>query len=225
MTKVARDDGDPVELGALSFPGLDAERRAVLDAVGDDRARRGPTTPARELYRGVMLDAAMAGLTPAAERRADDWIVYVSALWGALRPGDQVPDYRLHMCDRPDGPGHLVQYWQQPLAGVLPLLAGDGLIVDFRASEYLLAWRPTGELVERWVMIKPVKDATFERGAGGSATRAVRGEVLRRILLDDTEPRTPEQLAGALDGPFRVQLRPPSDANQPYELRVLRLEP
>ena len=203
MTKVARDDGDPAELGTLSFQGLDAQRRAVLDAVGDDRVRRGPTTAARDLYRGVMLDAAMDGLTPAAERRADDRVVYVSALWGALRPADRVPDYRLHMCDRPDGPGHLVQFWQQPLAGVLPVARrrrSHRRLPRIRVPARVAADRRSR--ASAGSSIKPVKDATFERGAGGSATRAVRGEVLRRILLDDSEPRTPEQLADALTGHF-----------------------
>ncbi len=222
MTKSPAPDGDPVEFDALSFPELAAARMSVLAVTAPPGLAIAPTTPARRLYRGMLLDTALDGLPPEALRRADEQLVYVSGLWGAVRPSDELPDYRVHLCERPAGLGHLVQYWQEPLATVLPSAAGDGLIVDFRSSEYVLAWRPTGELAERWVGIKPVRDSTFERGSGGSMARIVRGLVLHRILGDGLEAADPAELAAALEPYFSVQLREPSARLLPWELRVVQ---
>lgn len=222
MTKTPTDAGDPVALDALSFPALAPARAAVLDAIGRPTLRVAPTTPAAELYGGMLLDAALDGLSPDGLRRAREQIVYVSAVWGAVRTTDWLPEYRLHMCDRPEGLGHLVQYWQRPLATVLPDAAGDGLIVDLRSSEYLLAWRPTEGLAERWVSLKPVRDASFERGSGGSTARIVRGLVLHRILREGLDAADPVELAAALEAHFAVQLRPPTDSRHPWELRVVQ---
>ncbi|HWH98090.1 MAG TPA: peroxide stress protein YaaA, partial [Pseudolysinimonas sp.] len=115
MTKSPASRGDPVELGELSFPELGRERIAVLDAIAQPRLRSAPTTPARELYGGNLLKTALGDLSPEAEQRADEQLVFVSGLWGAVRPIDELPDYRVHMCERPAGLGHLVQYWQEPL--------------------------------------------------------------------------------------------------------------
>ena len=222
MTKSPTPGGVPVDLGELSFPELQSERVAVLDAAAPRGIRVAPTTPARELYGGNLLKTALAGLSPEALRRVDEWVVYVSGLWGAVRPSDELPDYRVHMCERPAGLGHLVQYWQEPLESVLPAAAGDGLIVDVRAAEYLLAWRPTAAFADRWVGLKPVRDASFAKGSDSSTSKTVRGLVLRRILSDGLDPSDPAGFATALEPHFRVQLRPPVDHLHPWELRVVQ---
>ena len=84
--------GDPAKArGVLSLPpGLagDVERNAPLWAA--------PTVPVSRLYTGVLYDAPdLASLDEAAHRRAAGSLVVVSALWGALRPSDRVPPYRL----------------------------------------------------------------------------------------------------------------------------------
>ena len=67
----------------------------------------------------------------------------ISALWGALRLDDRIPAYRLNMCGRLPGLGHLPDVWRAPLGDVLHAAAGRRLVVDFRSSEYATAWRPT----------------------------------------------------------------------------------
>lgn len=222
MTKSPSGSGDPVDLGTLSFPQLEANRSRVLSAVAPPGLRVAPTTQAIDLYRGMLLDAALDGASAGARHRAARQLVYVSALWGAVRPTDWLPEYRLHMCERPAGLGHLVQYWQEPLASVLPEVAGDGLILDLRSSEYLHAWRPRDAYTDRWVALKPVRDASFESGSGGSTARIARGRVLHRILNDGMMPRDPVELADALEPAFRVQLRPPAAPQLPWELRFVQ---
>jgi len=222
MTKSPAPGGDPVELGDLSFPQLRAERLAVLDSIAAPSLRVSPTTPARQLYGGKLLKTALEGLPVEAKQRADDQIVYVSGLWGAVRPTDELPEYRVHMCERPEGLGHLVQYWQGPLGAVLPDAAGEGLIVDLRSAEYLLAWRPNAELAERWVGLKAVRDGSFEKGSDSSTSKTVRGRVLHRILSDGLDATDPAGLAAGLEPHFRVQLRPPTDHLHPWELRVVQ---
>lgn len=217
MTKTPSAAGPPVDLDALSFPELNPQRIEVMDAAFPT-LRVAPTTPARSLYGGPLLRTAFDGLEPDGRARAEADLLYVSAIWGLVRPSDELPNYRAHMCDRPPGVGHLVDYWQPHLASVLPRVASDQLVVDFRAAEYLQAWRPSDPA--RWVTIKPVRDEHFERGSGGTATRMVRGLVLRRILTDGGAATDPEGLAAALDPWFRVQLRPPSGASRSWELRV-----
>ena len=57
-----------------------------------------PAVTAAELYTGVLYDALdLPSLDPVARRRAGRWLVVVSALYGALRPGDKVAPYRLSM--------------------------------------------------------------------------------------------------------------------------------
>jgi cytoplasmic iron level regulating protein YaaA (DUF328/UPF0246 family) len=196
MTKAPSAAGDPVELGALSFPELTDAREHVIERT-NPRLRIAPTAPARDLYRGALLTTAMRDV----EDQADDVLVYISALWGAVRPRDDLPEYRLTMYDWGHRDGGLVRYWREPLAAVLPT---DEFIVDFRTEDYLEVWQPEPEL---HVRIKPVRDATFERGSEGTTTRQVRGRVLQRILLDGLRPKSAEELAEQLEPHFKVQLR------------------
>ena len=220
-TQATPGSGDPVEFDRLSYPALTSARSAVLDASGASNLRIIPAVPAIDLYGGMLLDAALEGLDAAGRQRAHDWVVLVSAAWGALRLHDRVPADRIDMCDRPPGLGHLVQYWQEPFGGVLPEVMGDGLMVDCRSDEYVLTWRPTGKQSERWVYLKPVRDATFERGSQGSMARRMRGVVVHRILSDGLDQQQPEDLADALAEHFTLRLSEPEREGKPWMLRVV----
>ena len=73
-----------------------------------------------------------------------------SALWGALRPADRIPPYRLHVCcaARRHRPA------RADLAEVLPdVLAdaagADGVVVDLRSPGYQATGMPPGSAIER----------------------------------------------------------------------------
>jgi cytoplasmic iron level regulating protein YaaA (DUF328/UPF0246 family) len=244
-TPVAR--GKPLDAAGLSFPSLAPTRAAVLDALVEvsaepDATRRlgvaptlddvvrnnvklhdAPAAPAANVYSGVRYDAiGLADLDAASRRRARAWIVIISALWGAVRPGDRIPAYRLNMCGRLAGLAHLPQVWQEPLADVLPAAAGRGVIADFRAAEFATAWRPSGALADRTVAVR-VRHRDGTRGAGSYSAKHTGGLVVRRIVTDAVDPGDPEGLAEALSEHFDVDLREPSKPGRTWELRVVEV--
>ena len=232
-TKTAPEAGRPFEPQALSFPELTGTRAAVLDALlevsaAPDAGRRlgvrdtllhevrrnlelrgAPTAAAGTVYSGAMYDGLGLGhLDGAARRRARSWVVIVSALFGAVRPTDRIPAYRLHMCGRLPGLAHLPDVWREPLDGVLPGAAGRGLIVDFRSAEYATVWRPTGPLAARTVVVRVTRRGGGRRGTGAHRARYTRGQVARQILVAGVDHREPQELADALGPAFDVQLYP-----------------
>ena len=131
-----------------------------------------PTLPARALYAGVLYDAlGFESLSAGARRRAARRLVVISALFGALRPADKVPAYRLSMDVRLPGVGGLAAHWRPELDAVLPATAGRGVIVDLRSSTYVAAWRPNGALAERTVSVHVVRDDAGRRPRQGTAPR------------------------------------------------------
>jgi cytoplasmic iron level regulating protein YaaA (DUF328/UPF0246 family) len=146
--------------------------------------------------------------------------VIVSALWGAVRCTDRIATYRLDMCGRLPDLGHLPDVWRAPLAGVLPRLAGAGLIVDCRAAEYATAWRPTGDLAARTVVVKARRADGSGRGAAGQDAKRTHGLLVRRIVADAIDPRRPDELASALAAHFTVELGAPAGAGRPWQLDV-----
>jgi cytoplasmic iron level regulating protein YaaA (DUF328/UPF0246 family) len=237
--------GKPLDLAGLSFPTLAATRAAVLDALitvsdePDATARLGvpasleevvrrnvalrdaPTATADSVYAGVLLGAVgLADLDAASRRRARAWVVVISALWGAVRLGDRIPAYRLNMCGPLPGLAHLPDEWRGPLSEVLPPAARRGIVVDCRSAEYASAWRPTGELAERTVVVKVFRERDGKRGLVTHNAKFTRGLVVRRIVADAIDPRRPEGLAEALADHFKVELRPPDRPGRPRQLDV-----
>ncbi len=237
--------GPPVDGDALSFPGLASTRAAVRDALIEvstqpDAPRRlseaasrideirgnlelldAPAGSVSSLYAGVLYDAlALDDLPAAARRRAQTWVVIVSALWGALRPSDAIPPYRLNMCGRLPGLEHLPVVWRPALDAVLPTAAGRGVVVDFRSSDYATAWRPTGALAERTIIVKVVRDLDGRRGAPGHNAKRTRGLVARRILTDAIDPTHPEGLAELLSAHFDVEIHQTNRLGRSWELAV-----
>lgn len=234
-SKTGRSRGTPLDLGRLSFPTLTAHRQQVLDALAaastaddahevlgvspnlvDEVARNTalmstPAPPAAQVYTGVLYDALDLGdLTPGQRRRANRWLVVVSALFGAVRPTDRIPPYRLSMAVNLPGVGPLAGHWRPVLDDELTAAAGTGLVVDCRSSTYVAAWTPSGDVARRWVQIR-VPGATH-------MAKHTRGLVTRHLLGVDREPRTPAALARALEPAFEVGLTEPARPGQPWVL-------
>lgn len=233
--KTERRRGRPLDVESLSFPGLAPVRERVIDAVAavssradahavlgvspnlvdevarNTRLRTAPVAPAGEVYSGVLYDALDLGTLDApARRRATRSVVVTSALFGAVRLSDRIPAYRLSMGVNLPGVGPLAAAWRRPLGEALADAAGRGVVVDCRSSTYAAAWAPTGHLAERWVRIE-VPGATH-------MAKHTRGLVARELVRSGASPRTPQALAKALAGPFRVDLTPPARAGRPWQL-------
>ena len=137
--------------------------------------------------------------------------------------GDRIPPYRLDMCGRLPGLAHLTDVWRGPLANVLPAMARPGIVVDCRSAEYATAWRPTGPLAERTVVLKGRPCGRRQARAPAHTAKHTRGLVARRIVTDALDPPRPEGLVEALSEHFAVELRRPDRPGRTLELHVAEL--
>lgn len=241
--KSAARTGGPVRLENLHFPDLTPARRTVLAALKDasgaddahavlgvgeslaaDVARNlvldvAPAAPAHDVYAGVLYDAlGYAGLTPVQKRKAREWCVVVSALWGAIGFGDPIPAYRLSMSVDLPGTGRLAGYWRKQLGPVLEQHAGTGLVVDCRSSTYAAAWTPPP--------LQSVAVNVFQM-RGGKRTvvshfaKHTRGELARHLVTRrGAAPTTPEALLRAAREKWTAELVP-ATARRPAQLDIV----
>ncbi len=245
---VPRRRGSRVALDALSFPALNPTRERVLGAlaevatrpdaaavlgVGASLAREVaanamlrdlPAIPVHDLYTGVLYDAlGWPTLSAAARRRAGSRLVVVSALWGALRPRDRVPPYRLSMDVDLPGIGPLTRTWRDVLDPPLAAAAGArGLVVDCRSSTYAAAWAPGPAMAPRTVAVRVLRQSvTGERSVVSHMAKHTRGEVAREVLESGADPRSPAALAELLSWRWKVELVQPPRADRPWTLDVV----
>ena len=237
-SKTARSGGKPSKPELVSFPELASTRTAVAEALArvsgqpDAPALLGvstnlradiahnvcldcaPAVPVADLYTGVLYDALdLASMDSATRRRANRWLVVISALFGALRLTDKIPPYRLSMSVNLDMLGPLRAVWRTPLASVLPKAAGHGVIVDCRSSTYAAAWVPQGALAARWVQVH-VRGATH-------MTKHTRGLVARHLCEQGVDARTPEALQRIVAQHFETTLTRPRRPGKPWTLDTM----
>lgn len=239
------DSGEPLDLKALSFPELGPCRARVLDALIETSARRDalrrlrvgpslagevarnerirelPTRRAAETYSGPLY----AGLDPAAWsprtwQRAQRDVVIVSALWGALRPADRIPAYRLHVCSWLAGIDRLEPMWRAVLPGVLAdAAAPSGLVVDLRSSSYVATGRPP-DLEDRTATLRIRPSPTGRPHIGDVVAKRIRGEAARH-LLEMATPDDPVEVATALAERWSVEVDPPAGDRRSWRLTLM----
>jgi hypothetical protein len=238
--------GRPVDLEALSFPALTPMRERLLDALittstrpdAFGRLRVGPSLaaevarntmllelPARpvlEVYSGPLhagLDAAT--LSPSAVRSAASDLVVASALWGALRPVDRIPSYRLHVCARLVDTDRIEPQWRMFLPAVLAQAAGSrGVVLDLRSPGYQAIGMPAG-LGERTVTLR-VQQRTFGGGRiGDVVAKRIRGEAARHLLESGVDPDDPDDLATVLGERWPVELEAPPRRGGPWSMTLM----
>ena len=196
---------------APALLGVSANLRA--DIAHNTRLDSAPAAPVADLYAGVLYEALdLPTLDSAARRRANRWIVVVSALYGALRLTDKIPPYRLSMGVNLGELGPLAAVWRGPLAAVLPTAAGRGVIVDCRSSTYAAAWVPQGDLAARWVQIR-VPGATH-------LAKHTRGLVARHLCEAGADARTVNALEKVIAQRFETTSTKPIRAGGPWLLDV-----
>jgi cytoplasmic iron level regulating protein YaaA (DUF328/UPF0246 family) len=175
---------DPGALGTgLRLPSSVAAAALAANA----RAASAPTMPALDRYAGVVYQALdVATLSPAARRRAAEELVVTSGLWGVVRGGDLLPDYRVPAAGSVPGLGGVTAHWREALAAVMPQVVGDHAVLDLRSGDYRAMWRPGAGLREQVVWVRVLA----ERGAGSRRTTApvsfhaktIKGLVARHLM-------------------------------------------
>lgn len=234
-SKSGRTRGKPTNPGLLSFPELASTRSAVAEALArvsaqpdapallgvstnlradiahNTRLNSAPAMPVADLYTGVLYSALdLPSMDSATRRRANRWLVVISALYGALRLADKIPPYRLSMGVNLGELGPLTSAWRGPLAAVLPAAAGRAVIVDCRSSTYASAWVPQSDLATRWVQVR-VPGATH-------MAKHTRGLVARHVCEQGVDARTAEALHQVVARRFETRLTKPARPGQPWIL-------
>lgn len=223
--KTAPRRGNSLDLASLSSPVLTSTRTTVLEALTtlcrDDPEKAAavlglgpgqrdlvprnaslesaPTARADAIYTGVLYDAlGFATLSPAARRRATSRVAVTSSLFGIVRPGDRIPAYRLSGDTVLPGVGSVASTWREVLGDAITDGTGKGLLVDLRSSTYAAFWRPTPELSRRVATVRVLHESGGRRTVVSHFNKATKGRIVRALLEDGADPRTPKALAEAL---------------------------
>ncbi len=221
-------EGPAWTAGSCSFPALDATRRKVMTALvaamrapeadrakllgvkgaalatgtaADRAVKRSPTMAAIDRYDGVLFDALDAGSLPARVRaRLDTDVVIFSGLFGAVMPGDPIPDYKLKMGGALPGVGNVTLLWRAPLTRALaPMLEGR-VLWNLLPKEHDNAWTCPTELTTRTMSVKFLDEAARTKRQPRSFTtvnhwnKLLKGALVRFIL--ETGADEPDALAG-----------------------------
>ena len=221
--KAAGGEGPPWGAVEQSFADLADARReviaALVDAMGGSPETRSkllgvkaaradeatetnlaaasaPTMSAIDRYTGVLYDALDYPSLPAKVRRGvDRQVVIFSGLWGAVRPADPIPDYKLKMGATLPGLGKPARFWKpilsRTLAGAIAD-SGTDTVWDLLPNEHAAAWDPS--IAGRRIRVRFLDDVV----KGGERTlvtvshwnKLLKGALVRHVVahgLDDPD--------------------------------------
>lgn len=201
-------DGPPVDIAALSWPELTTPRQRIAKvltvmcqgnpkrardrlglsaALDNDRAANAAllesaTMRAGHRYTGILHDAlGYPTLTAAARKRADAAVVVLSGLWGATRPLDAIPEYRVGIATQLPRIGALPAFWRKPLTGAIDDQVGEEGAIDLRSSGYSLMYRPSQDAASRLLAVR-IAGPDGNRAAASYQSKVAKGRLVRAML-------------------------------------------
>ena len=219
--KTAPKRGAALDLEGLSLPSLTAARTAVISALvalceGDEAVAMEvlgvpktqpelvalnaallstPTARADAIYTGVLYDAFdAASLSTAAKRRAASRVMVTSSVFGLVGMGDRIPAYRLSGDTTLPGLGGVQAHWRRHLGAAALEALGEGLLVDLRSGTYAAFWRPD-EVAARTATVRVLHEVKGVRKVVSHFNKATKGRIVRALLEDGADARTPARLA------------------------------
>jgi hypothetical protein len=239
------EGGLPLDLERLSFPSLTAMRERVMDALAatsqrpdalrrlmvrpslagevarNEHLRDLPTRPAVDTYAGPLYQGLDAGSWSShAEKRAARHLVIVSALWGALRPADCIPPYRLHVCGRLVGMDRLEPAWRTLLPPILTEAATQrGPVLDLRSPVYQAVGRPTG-LDDQTVTLRIRPSPAGPAHIGDVIAKRVRGEAASHLLSPGADPEDPLDIADLLTVRWSLEVDAPAGRTRTWTITL-----
>lgn len=227
-SKIAPQSGPQLDIAALSFPELRDDRREMVRRLVEVSARddaaellktgpslseevkrnirleEAPTAPAMGIYNGVLYDAlGYHTLDRDARSRADGSLLVMSALWGAVTPGDLIPAYRLSMGAKVVDGQPLASWWKPRLKPVLDRAAEGRIIVDCRSSGYAAAWKSPSD---RTVSIRVVRERHGQRSVVSHMAKHYRGQAARILLESECAAQSIDDVAENLAPHMEVEL-------------------
>jgi cytoplasmic iron level regulating protein YaaA (DUF328/UPF0246 family) len=171
----------------------------VVDVRRNAQLKELPSAPAEKVYSGVLYEAlALTTLDASAHRRALARVAIVSSVYGVVGPGDRITAYRLAGGVNLPGLGVVAAHWRRHLDPVVRERAGRGLVVDLRSSTYAGFWRPSPDLAGRVVTVRVLHEVDGRRQVVSHFNKATKGRLVRELLVDGRDPRTPSAFSGLL---------------------------
>ena len=195
------------------------------DVRRNARLRELPTAAAERIYTGVLYDAlGLTDLGPSAHRRALSRVAIISSLYGLVRPGERIAPYRLGGGVSLPGLGGVAAHWRRALDPVVREAAGHGLVVDLRSSTYAAFWRASADLAPRVVTVRVLHEVGGKRQVVSHFNKATKGRLVRALLEDGRDARTPKAFAGLLtELGWTVEVGPAGSAGTRLDVIVSEL--
>jgi hypothetical protein len=166
------------------------------------------TSPAIEIYDGVLYQGLnWKTLSAAEQQRANSQVLIVSAVFGLVKPLDQIFSYKEKIDNK---------LWRDAIA-LVAVKFSDQLIIDCRSSTYKRIW-PINPA--KTVEVRVFQVLEGERKVITHMSKKYRGELTRHLLQQAVEPQTPAELQQVAAQLFECELNPPTDA-QPWALDLL----
>jgi hypothetical protein len=97
-------------------------------------------------------------------------------------------------------------------------------VVDLRSSTYAAFWRPPAELARRVVTVRVLHEVKGRRQVVSHFNKATKGRLVRAVLEDGRDARTPSGFAGLLtDLGWQVEAGPATRAGTQLDVVVSEL--
>ena len=202
--KKAATSPEKFDLSSLTFASELSAIRSQATA-GYDSSQ---TLPAIEIYDGVLYQGlGWDSLSAIQKKRANSRVLIVSALFGLIKPLDQIFQYKIKIDSK---------LWRDAIATVSDKYVNE-LVIDCRSSTYKNVWTVNPE---KTVDVRVFKVTSAERSVITHMSKKYRGELTRHLLMQATDPTTPADVHRMAAQLFECELHPPADG-QPWALDLL----